>query len=330
MNKILTLLLLSLGLISTASASIPMPVQSFAALPQQTRETKFQEIQEAFEQRAVLFLKGRHFEPWKANKSREDLLKEFDQLNEWRYHSWYVDPSATTLIARADFMIAQDLLENDKYRFPQTIAFDYNKTDASYNSSTIVLNGLKFLAMESPTSKTYQSFLRLLINHQVTQLVRLGSPLDKVTEKSYPYWEGKLKLVPKSKSQTLTIPQQNNTNPYLLEYFALETWPENKGVNPKELLNLIMNVRKYYDASNGLLACHCAGGTGRTGTFLSGFLLLTEIDKQIAGGTNKNALNISIERIVMQLSLQRPYMVVMPEQYITLYKLVDLYVQSLK
>jgi protein tyrosine phosphatase len=332
MRTILTLfiVLVSIGHITTTDASIPAPVQSFAALPHQFLESKIQEIQEAFEQRSVLFLKGRNFKSWSNNKSKENILKEFDQINEWRFHAWYVDPYAKILISRADFMVAQDLLEKGYFRKPNTIAFQYNQSDATYNSSTIVLNGFRFLALEAPSAKNVKSFFTLLQNHHITHLVRLTTATEKGIEKSYPYWKDKLKTDAKNQESLLNIPQAFNPSPYPVRYYYTDKWLDDQAIDPKELLKLIQATRKNYDPDSDILACHCTNGVGRTGTFLAGFLLITEIDKQIAAGVSKNSLNISIEKIVMQLSLQRPYMVGKPEQYTTLYRLVDLYIQQLK
>jgi hypothetical protein len=310
--------------LTTSSTSYPAEV--FAALPEQYRETKIKLVQKSFEERALLFLQGRPFHSWSSNRSRDDILKEYEQINEWRFHSWYVDPKANILIARHDFMIAQELLEKNLFRKPNTIAFQYNVTDASYNSSTVVLNNMRFLALESPSTKTLQSFNTLLQNHQVKQLLRLSSAQDKGG--SIPYWQGKQSKDPTSKELIYNISQPNSKTPYSIHYYAIEDWQEDKGYDPKALLNLIQRVRKNYDESQ-LVAVHCTNGVGRSGTFIAGMILLNEIDKQLAANAN-NPVNVSIEKIVMQLSLQRPFMVGNIEQYVTLYRLVDAYLLSLK
>ncbi len=329
MRNLIYVIILTISWIPNLNASLAEPVLSLPSLPAQYLEKRFQQIQQGFEQRAILFLKGLPFQPWRANKSRQEILKEFHQVNEWRFHTWYVNPKAKFLIARTDFMIAQDLLEKGFYRKPALIAFEYNQTDGSYNSSTIVLNGFKFLALEAPTASTLRNFFLLLQNYRVTQLVRLTAAEENDSEKSYTYWTDKLKLEPKTNSLYLNVPQQYNASPYPIHYYATESWLDNQGIGPQQLLALIQKVRQQYDPK-GLIACHSSNGIGRAGTFVAGFLLLNEIDKQIAAGISKDALDISIEKIVMQLSLQRSHFVRTPEQYIALYRLVDLYVQGLK
>ena len=270
-----------------------------------------------------------HGEPSPKAFFDKDHLAEFDQLNDWRFHTWYVDPNAKTLISRVDFIVAQDLLEKGLFRKPSYLAFQYNQTDSTYNSSTIVLNNFRFLALEAPTAKTLRNFYLLLLNHRVTQLVRLTAATENGIERSTPYWLDKTKGDPTTGNAFLNVPQVASTNPYPVRYYATDNWFDNQSIAPSQLLKLILNVKKHYDP-NGLIACHSSNGTGRAGTFLAGFLLISEIDRQIATGTAPSAVDISIERVVMQLSLQRPYMVRKAEQYVTLYRLVDLYISQMK
>lgn len=313
---------------SNLTGAIPAPPLSLPALPPQYVETRLQQMQQAFEQRSVLFLKGRHFQTWRMNKPRADILKEFDQLNDWRFYTWYINPNAKSLVARTDFMIAQDLLEKGLYRKPALIAFQYNQTDATYNSSTILLNGFKFLVLEAPSARNLKNFFTLLQNHRVTQLIRLTPSEENGREKSYPYWNENRIAHTKANRMYLHVPQPYNPNPYRVGYYVIDSWHDSHGIHPKKLLTLIQAVRKDSDP-NGLIACHSAYGGGRAGTFLAGFLLLNDIDRQINAGISKNALNISIEKIVMQLSLQRPYLVSTAEQYISLHRLVDWYLKNL-
>ena len=329
-----TLLVITLTIFSgklfAAMPTTAEPILSIPTLPLQFQETRYQNIQQDLDQRITLFLKGRPHQDWTPNKPREEILKEFDLINDWRYHIWYVDPSAKTLISRVDFKVAQDLLEKGLYRKPNVIAFDFNNASHYYNASTLLVNGYKILAMDAPTNDTLQSFFILLQNQRVTQLVRLSGNGENGTEKSNPYWVSKLKTDAKSKESMISITQANSSVTYPIRYYSTDTWAENQMLPTKELLKLIQKVQKGYDANKGIIACHSSSGSGRTGTFLAGFLLINEIDKQIAAGTPKSSLDISIERMCMQLSLQRPYLIKKPEQYIALYRLVDLYMSTLK
>jgi hypothetical protein len=305
------------------------PVGTLPTLPKTYLEHRFKTIQEAFEQRANLFLKGRPFQPWYYKKSKTDMLSDFNQITEWRLHTWYVDPTAKVLISRQEFMIAQDILEKNLFRKPQYIAFQYNQTDGTYNSSTITLNGFTFLALEAPTTHTLSNFFMLLVNHRVTQLVRLDYSKETRALEIPAYWTNALRKNATASETIINVRLPYSPVPFKIGYFTFDIWQENQEIDPLKLLTLIQNVRKGSDP-HGLIACHSTYGSGRTGTFIAGFILLNEIDRQIADGRAKDKLKISIEKIVMQLSLQRAYLVRTVEQYISLHRLVDLYIDSLR
>lgn len=330
-RKILYTTILALGSFSTiAEATVTHSSYTFPSLPMHEREAKFEAVQKGFEERSNLFLKGKHFQNWSNNKNQKEISEEFKRIEEWRNHSWYAENTGELLVSRADFMVAQDLLEKGLYSRPNLIAFQYNQTDGSYNSSTIVLNGQRFLALEAPTEKNVNQFYKLLQNLQVTQLVRLTPATSNGESQSLAYWQGRIKKDTKAGNTIINVPLAGIKKTFPVRYYSTEAWQDNAGIDPQTLLKLIQNVRKDVDTDSGLLACHCGSGVGRTGTFIAGFLLIQEIDRQIAAGTKLEALDISIEKIVMQLSLQRFYMVAKPEQYLTLYRLVDTYVQSLQ
>lgn len=303
-------------------------VNLLAALPAAYREAKFQEVEQAFETRWNFFLKGKQFKKYTPNQSSQEIAEEFNHLSTVRLQTCFVDPKAPHLISKAEYMIAQDLLEKGCFRSPNTIAFQYNRTDPTYNSSIIVLNGFRFLALEGPNVDFIKKFFTLLQNHQVTHLVRLTPTKENGKMKSHPYWVGNTKQDPTTGDSFLEIPQFKNKTPYKMRYYTIDNWYDQQGVSAKTLLNLILKVRKHYNPSTDLLATHCAGGVGRTGTFLAGYILLNEIDRQMAKGISPSNIDLSIEKVVLQLSLQRPFMVTKSAQYETLYRLVELYLAS--
>jgi len=305
-------------------------LNTFPSLPRYECETKFAAVQKGFEERSNLFLKGKHFQNWSANRTQKDIFEEFKRIEEWRHQSWYSEKTGELLVSRIDFMVAQDLLEKGFYRRPNLIAFQYNQSDGSYNSSNIVLNGQRFLALEGPTEKNLSQFYKLLQNFQVTQLVRLTPSISNGEQQSSPYWQGRIKKDSKTKSNFINIPLAGIQTSFPIRYYFTESWQDNGSIDPLALSQLIQAVRKDSDPENGLLACHCGNGVGRTGTFIAGLVLLQEIDRQIAAGIKLAEIDISIEKVVMQLSLQRVYMVAKPEQYLTLYRLIDHHIQNLQ
>lgn len=331
-KTILMILVLLVGGSGMSSLSFAKITRTFPSLPKAYRDHHFKENDVSFKKRSEAFLNKKEHTPWSMNRKKEEILEEFDKLTQWRESLWYVDPTASTLESHKDFMISQELLINHHYRKPHLIAFEYNYTDASYNSSTIVLNGLKFLALEAPSKASIENFNNLMNNFQVTHLVRLTPATENGTEKCYPYWPGFVETGASTHESFLNIlleSEENDPLPYKLRYVWTDAWEDHQSGSPEELLDLILQARIGHTPSS-LMAVHCHSGVARTGTFIAGFILLNEIDQQITKGVKPTNLKISVEKVVAELSLQRLYMVGKPAQYLTLYRLVDLYVKGLQ
>lgn len=50
---------------------------------------------------------------------------------------------------------------------------------------------------------------------------------------------------------------------------------------------MVEELRKSYKLSD-IVAVHCNAGVGRTWTFIAAFLLIDDINKQLAAGVSKN------------------------------------------
>jgi|GEM_PF-1731300 len=321
-----------LGCTGTISPLFADPTRTFPRLPESYCEQRFQQCESVFKKLSKKFLDKKDYKMWSFDRPKEEILEEFNQLDCWREEVWYKNRDADTLESQKDFIVSQELLINHHYRKPHLIAFQYNNADASYNCSLCSINGLKFLALEAPSKTSVKNFFNLLHNFQVTHLVRLTPATENGDEKCYPYWEGKAISSASTQDDILNIPlesEEENPKPYKLHYVWTDAWKDHQSGSAQELLDLILRTRSGYGPSS-IIAVHCHSGVARTGTFIAGFLLLDEIDRQIAKGIKPQDLKISIEKVVKQLSLQRFYMVGKPMQYLTVYRLVDLYVQGLE
>lgn len=306
------------------------PPRTFPRLPKSYRMERFAHCELGLQERSKKFLDKEEYHLWSIKQPREDILAEYDQLVHWREQIWYTNGDLVE--SQKEFMISQELLMNHRYRYPHLIAFQYNATDQSYNSSTVISNGLKFLALEAPSKSSIEAFFNLLHNFHVTHLVRLTPAEENGGEKSYPYWGDNVEANASTSETFINVPLvDEGTKPiaYKLRYVGVDTWKDHQSGSAEELLSIILQARKGHNPDS-LIAVHCHSGVARTGTFIAGFILLNEIDRQIACGTKIKDLNLSIQKTVMQLNLQRFYMVGRPEQYVTLYRLVDLYVNRLQ
>ncbi len=262
-------------------------------------------IREEIEKRWELFQEDREFASFQPGKSDADLKEEFDSISKVRKVLWN----------DAGYELAEHLIAADLIRAPGCVAFAFNNTEPYYNASTIFLGDKSYIACEGPRSKDVSQFFNLLSSQEVTHLVRLTSSYEGWTKKCHPYWDD---LISKSEERTyLNVPAQSGA--HQVQVFHMDHWSDHQGVDPQELLSLVLQIRDELNKANGLLVVHCSAGVGRTGTFLAALAILDAIDKD---------LPLSIEEIVYRLSLQRIHSVAKSAQYITLHRLAELYLEN--
>lgn len=272
-----------------------------ASLPESYASVKAQA-----EKRWQAFQADRKFKEFRTGKSDAELKEEFANIHNTRLSVW------TT----PGYEFAQNLIAGDLIRAPGCIAFDFNNTVPYYNASTIWLGGRCHIACEGPRSKDIPKFFNLLTSQHVTHLVRLTGSYEAWAKKCHPYWDGFIKE--SNGNACLNIP--TDTGVYSVQTFHMDHWRDHHGVDPEELLALVLQIREGLNKEGGLLAVHCSAGVGRTGTFLASLAIVDAIDK---------GLPFSIEEIVYRLSLQRIHSVAKFGQYITLHRLAESYLNRL-
>lgn len=300
---------------------------NFPALPLETRQKHKEEVHNELTKRWKKVLQKKNsFAPYKK-KSDQEILNEFQELQTFRQHLWYSNPGKSPHICQEDYMIAQNLLEKGYYRTLNNIAFAYNCTDNTYNASTVLIEDYHFIALQEPSEKILNLFFKFLINHQVSILVRVKPDHEFSKKNSVRYWKGR--LTKNSNATFLNVMPVEETvdqsEPICVSYFYTDQWEDNKGVAVKELYRLVKEVRQALAISDkeGPIACHCASGVGRTGTFIAAFVLSEIIDR------SKGEIIPSIEEIVLKLSIQRPNLMATAEQYLLLYHFVDHYLNAI-
>jgi protein tyrosine phosphatase len=305
-------------LMSSTSACIN--VRIFPALPLEVRQKHKHEVKEAIEQRWGKVLQQKAtFSPYQK-KSDQEILEEFNELQNFRRKLWYKNPEGSPHICQEDYMAAQDLLEKGFYRHPTNIAFAYNRTDSSYNASTVLFGNYHFIAMQEPDKKILNLFFKFLINHQASILVRLKRESEFSNDNSIKYWKNRLQK--NAQHVCLNImPDEKNAEAVYIPYCYTDEWTDNEGMRVEELYRLVQEVQTIYRLSDKErpIACHCASGVGRTGTFIAAFVLAELLDR------SRDVSSLSIEEIVLKLSIQRPNLVGTKEQYLLIYRFADYY-----
>jgi uridine phosphorylase len=269
----------------------------------------------------------RHFPLWKPDWKEDELKNRFDQMTEERWQVYFTNPqdchNADGVGHYRDSYETPQSFESWGSRYSHPGSFRYNLASPHFNASFITLHGRHFLAMEAPTKENVQAFCDLLDQYHVTDLVRLTPAQFHDRENSFPYWEGHLNINPKNGKTTIEIGQRERN------YFFTDCWVNHEATEPARLIALIKAVIDPRNDSQ-MVAVHCRAGVGRTGTFLAACALIQDIDAQIAGGIDADSIQVSIDRVVWELALQRPFMISHLSQYVGLYQLVSEYVESIR
>lgn len=331
-----------------------LSVRTLPRLPKEDRLRKFRKIQTEVNKRIQRHLLPIKFSYWDTKKTDEEIYQEFIKLNTARQKMWYTKLGVDTFESHADFKISQTVLVNNRYRKWHLLPFSYNRTDKSYNSSTVILNGLCFLALEAPQQSNVQTFYNLLHNQEVNTIVRLTRAFEEKTkkvesktgveaeqtvvireDKCFDYWTGN--IVSRADREQLRVPLESERNTkervvdpgYELNYIATEDWIDNHSGSAKLLFDLIKSARKVSNGSS-LIAVHCHSGVARTGTFILGYVIVDEIIRQLASGVKIDDLKINVGELLMQGSLQRFHFVGQVTQFRTVHQMIDLFVAELR
>jgi hypothetical protein len=266
-----------------------------------------------------------NFPFWSPDWTTDELKARFDQIQQDRWALYFVHPEDHAQLGSLE-------IYSERYqrpegwglwgsRYPYPISFSYNLASPLYNASIVTIKDKQFLALEAPTQGNLAQFYDLLEQYHITDLIRLTSVFEKSRESCFPYWEGNVNVGLENGQSILEIVHSE------IRYFFIDHWENHEALETKSLIALVKAVMENEDKDQ-MIAVHCRAGVGRTGVFLAAYTLIHEIDEQVAKGIQQESLQISVDRVIWELSLQRPLMVSDFVQYLSLHELVNTYVES--
>lgn len=237
----------------------------------------------------------------------------------------------------------QGYMELDRYS--DIKPYKYNSVKIStkkkyINASPINVRDKKnlFISTQGPTPNTIEDFWTMVEDYDCNVVVMLCKLFEDGRKKCENYWEEKMnkyeiKIIKEDNLNMRVIRELNLKNKStkkekIVYQIHFTGWPDHgiPDTSNGEVFDVFKAINKKVDELNKdgkPIIVHCSAGVGRTGTFVSMYLLEKEILKQI--NDKKDIIRINVFNLVRKIKEMRMYMVQTPIQY----KFVYLYVRYL-
>ena len=209
-------------------------------------------------------------------------------------------------------------------------------TETGYINASPINIGQKqnlFIATQGPKENTIEDFWTMVWELKSKVIVMLCNLIENNKSKCENYWEAKMekfkvevkkenthKMYFEREIQLINLSNKEERTVYQIHYTQ---WPD-KGVPESKDLPIFSEINELVDKLNNdtkePIIVHCSAGAGRTGTFISMYLLEKEIVKQIKD--NCSIIRFNIFNLVRKLKEMRISMVQTHEQYQLIYKFV--------
>ena len=239
--------------------------------------------------------------PYIYNLKEEEIKKRFKSIEQVRWNVYFTNPEDYGKKGAIGFFKSAYKTPNDweKYRsrYPFPMSFEYNLAVPYYSANILVIDEVKFIAIEAPSEKNKEKFLEIIKSYDIGQIVRLNKPDEYPDESYYFYWEDPLLLD--------------------IQNVVLE-WPHRDGINPQALLKTVETVfNQQKMLSSKFIGVSCRAGAGRSGTFIVAYALYNKIRKEMPPAKKKEDIKLNIDELFLEASIQRPFAISHQSQYIS-------------
>lgn len=212
-----------------------------------------------------------------------------------------------------------------------------NNKSKYINASPINIEGKKnlFISTQGPKPETIEDFWTMVYDYNSNVIVMLCKLLEGGRKKCENYWEAKME------NFEVGVEKEEKFNMYVIRTLKLKNlekkderivyqihfigWPDHgvPDISDGKVFEIFCEINKKVDEFNkgkDPIIVHCSAGVGRTGTFVSMYLLEKEIMKQI--NDKCEFIRFNIFNLVRKIKEMRMYMVQAPPQYEFIYSYV--------
>ena len=170
------------------------------------------------------------------------------------------------------------------------------------NASPInIMTNKYFISTQGPKNETVEDFWTMVDEHNCNVIVMLCKEKEGFAEKCATYWDSKRKM----QNYQIQVKSFKNENYYIIRNITLinnytkveknikqihlTCWPDHGVPDTRDgiIFDVFSQMIKFADENkkDGPIVVHCSAGVGRTGTFISMYILEKEIIKQIISKT---------------------------------------------
>ena len=234
-------------------------------------------------------------------------------------------------------------------RYKNVLPYNYNIPKLSnkeyINASFIHLPSYRnIIATQGPKKETFNNFYQMIFDYDINVIVMLCQFIENNRVKCDNYLKinelnlnFQIEMIEKKDIETKSLIVNKL---YVLNKITKEKkeiyhinflfWPDHYVPDIKKTFNDFIQIFYliYFKKGDKPLLVHCSAGVGRTGTFISIFLLFNEIQTQLKN--NNQTIQFNIFNVVRQLKEMRLLLVENNEQYIFIYKFVKYYLEHYK
>ena len=225
-------------------------------------------------------------------------------------------------------------------RYQEIFPYTYNTVTISNSHEIINASWIhipyyrSFIATQGPPEFCKDDFWQMCFEYNVKVIVMLCKEIEEGKTKCSTYWELPnsndfkiLNIEEKTKNdiyiiREITVLRTNEQKPRIFAHFQFNEWPDHKTPN---IQNVVYNFEKLFEfvkQYKGIdpVIIHCSAGVGRTGVFLTLYILYKEIMDKIK---NSEVISFNVFNLVRKLKELRLYSVENINQYTFIYYFIE-------
>ena len=280
-----------------------------------------------------------HYIPFKKGTENfcrnNDIATDNNITNEFNFFGQYID-----LDQEHENNLSKG--ETEKDRYSNIKPYNHNiiniSTGSKYiNASPINIPKNKFfISTQGPKKETIEDFWTMVWENECYIIIMLCNEKENGMEKCAKYWDqnfilnnyeiiiGKIIVKKEYTIREIFLFKNSFNEGKMIYQIHFTAWPDHgvPDIKDGKIFDVFIEIIEFVDKLRviGSIIVHCSAGVGRTGTFISMYILEKEIKIQIE---NKiSVIKFSIFNLVRKLKEMRLYLVQTESQYRFIYEFV--------